>query len=150
VQAVPKNTGLPIRQTLAAGSPSLPAGSQALPGNSGLGWDFVPMTIAPFQSNLFYWNGLESDNVPGLTQNDVMFGALPGANYSLTLFDKSGSGFAVNGSSAVVAGSIIDDTAADGSLHRHRFYLLQDGDGNAAHFQLIASTCSLCKCELMG
>jgi hypothetical protein len=119
---------------LSAGSPSLPAGSQALPANSSLGWDFMPMTIWLLQSNLFYWNGLESDGVPGLTENDVVFGTLAGPNYSLTLFDKSGSGFAVNGSNTIIPGGIIDDTAADGSLHRHRFYLLQDGDGNGGTF----------------
>jgi hypothetical protein len=122
----------PGYNALAAGSPSLPTGSQALPGSAALSWDFLPMTIHQLQANLFYWNGLESDNAPGLTPNDVVFGALPGPNYGLTLFDKSGSGFVVNGANAVVPGGVVDDTAADGSLHRHRFYLLQDGDGNGS------------------
>jgi hypothetical protein len=121
----------PGYNALAAGSPSLPAGAQALPGNSALSWDFLPMTIAPRVANLFYWNGLESDGLPGISPGDVQFGLLPGPSYSLSLFDQSGGSFAVNGSSDVVPGGIIDDTAADGSLHRHRFYFLQDGDGNS-------------------
>jgi hypothetical protein len=121
----------PGYNALAAGSPSLPAGAQALPGNSALSWDFLPMTIAPRVANLFYWNGLESDGLPGITPSDVQFGGLPGSSYSLSLFDQSGGSFAVNGSANIVPGGIIDDTAADGSLHRHRFYFLQDGDGNS-------------------
>jgi hypothetical protein len=117
---------------LGAGSPSLPADSQALPGNAALEWDFLPMTIAPQKSNLFYWNGLESDGVPGITPGDVMFGALPGVDYTLGLFDKSGTPHTVNGASILVPSGVIDDTAADGSLHRHRFYQLLDNDGNGS------------------
>src|SRR5437016_3934053 len=43
---------------LGAGSPSMPAGAQALPGNTDLSWDFLPMTITNGNSlsqNLFYW-----------------------------------------------------------------------------------------------
>jgi hypothetical protein len=116
---------------LGAGAPTLPAGSQALPANSGLSWDFWPMRIDDFSSNLFYWDGAESDSSAGLTPNDVRFGALPGPNYQLSLFDKSNGKFSVDGSDQAIPGGIIDDTAADGSLHRHRFFFLEDGDGNA-------------------
>ena len=122
----------PGYNSLAAGSPSLPAGTQALPGNAALAWDFLPMTIAPRTANLFYWNGLESDGSPGIMPSDVQFGALPGTSYTLSLFDQSGAGIAVDGSNNFVPGGTIDNTAADGSLHRHRYYFLQDNDGNNA------------------
>ena len=117
---------------LGSGSPSLPAGSQALPGNAPLSWDFLPMTIDATSQNLFYWNGLESNGMPGLTPEDVAFGPLPGPNYLLSLFDKSNVKHSVNGANAVMPGGIIENTAADGALHRHRFFLLEDGDGNGA------------------
>lgn len=117
---------------LASGSPSMPSGTQSLPVNTALSWDFLEMTIAPRKSNLFYWNGLESDGLPGITAGDVLFGALPLPTYTLSLFDKTNAAYAVNGASSDVAGGIVDDTAADGSLHRHRFYFLQDNDGNGA------------------
>jgi len=109
---------------LGSGSPSLPPGSQALPGTSALSWDFLPMKIDDQTANLFFWNGQETDGMPGLTPDDVTFGPLPGPNYSLTLFDKTSTGFAVDGSDELVPGGVIDDTASDGSLHRHRFFLL--------------------------
>lgn len=122
----------PGYNALAVGSPSLPAGGLALPGNTPLSWDFLPMTIDPLRANLFYWNGLESDGLTGITTGDVQFGALPGANYTLGLFDKAGVAHTVNGSPVLVSGGVIDDTASDGSLHRHRFYQLLDNDGNGS------------------
>jgi hypothetical protein len=112
---------------LAAGSPALPPGSQALPGDNALGWDFLAMMIDQSQSNLFYWDGLESDGVSGITPDDVRFGAVPVPEYSLSLFDKSQAKFSVTGTDQIVPGGVIDNTAADGSLHRHRFYLLEAG-----------------------
>ena len=72
--------------SLAAGSPALPAGSQALPGSAALAWDFLPMTIEQSKSNLFYWDGIESDGMPGITPDDVRFGPPPGREYALSLF----------------------------------------------------------------
>ena len=117
---------------LGAGAPSLPFGSQALPGEAAFDWDFWPMRIDDLTTNLFYWDGAESDGLPGLTPNDVRFGTLPGPNYGLSLFDQSNAKYTADGSDQAVAGGIIDDTAADGSLHRHRFFLLEDDDGNSA------------------
>lgn len=117
--------------SLAANSPSMPAGAQALPGSTDLSWDFLPMTINnTLSQNLFYWNGQDTDGVPGLTPNDVAFGPLPGPNYTLSLFDKTNAKFSVNGANAVVTGGIIATTNADGSLHQHRFFFLEDGDGD--------------------
>jgi Dockerin type I domain len=116
--------------SLAASSPSMPAGAQALPGGTNLSWDFLPMTINnTLSQNLFYWNGQDTDGVPGLTPNDVEFGPLPGPNYTLSLFDKTNAKFSVNGANAVVTGGVIATTNSDGSLHQHRFFFLEDGDG---------------------
>ena len=117
---------------LAAGSSSLPAGSEALPSGAPLAWDFLSMRLEPQRTNLFFWDGLESDGQPGITAGDVAFGPLPGPNYALSLFDQSGTKFTVDGEDQVVAGGVLDNTAADGSLHRHRFYLLESGDGSGA------------------
>jgi dockerin type I repeat protein len=117
---------------LATGSPSLPIGSQALPGNMALAWDFLPMTIAPQKANLFYWNGLESDGSPGITLGDVQFGPPPEAGYTLGLFDKTGTAFTVSGGPVIVPGGVIDDTDGDGFLHRHRFVQLLDNDENSS------------------
>jgi len=111
---------------LGSGSPSLPPGGQALPGNASLGWDFLPLVVGDLTANFFYWDGQETDGMPGLTPEDVVFGTLPGPNYSLALFDRTSTGFAVDGSDELVAGGVIDDTASDGSLHRHRFFLLEN------------------------
>src|SRR3954466_15371590 len=84
--------------SLAASSPSMPAGAQALPGSTNLSWDFIPMTINnSLSQNLFYWNGQDTDGVPGLTPSDVAFGLLPGPNYTLSLFDKANAKFSVTG-----------------------------------------------------
>jgi hypothetical protein len=117
---------------LGSAAPNLPEGSQALPGNEPLSWDFLPMMIDDDSRNLFYWNGLESDDVPGLSPDDVAFGPPPGPNYLLSLFDKSNAKHSVNGADAVVPGGVIDDTASDGSLHRHRFFFLENGDASGA------------------
>jgi hypothetical protein len=117
---------------LGTGSVSMPAGAEALPGNTDLSWDFLPMTTNDLSQNLFYWNGQDTDGMPGLTPNDVVFGPLPGPNYTLSLFDKSNTKTSVGGTNAIVPGGVIDTTAADGAMHRHRFFFLEDGDGSGA------------------
>jgi hypothetical protein len=117
--------------SIGAGSPDMPAGAQALPGNTDLSWDFLPMTTNNLSQNLFYWNGQDTDGVPGLTPSDVVFGPLPGPSYTLSLFDKSNAKHSVNGANAFVPGGVIDSTAADGSMHKHRVFFLEDGDGNS-------------------
>ncbi len=116
---------------LGSAAPNLPFGSGALPASEALSWDFLPMEIAAVGSNLFYWNGLDSDGVGGLSPDDVAFG-LPPTGYRLGLFDKANSGHFVDGTDDFVPGGVIDNTAADGSLHRHRFFCLDDGNGCGA------------------
>jgi hypothetical protein len=117
--------------SIGAGSPDLPSGSQSLPASRPLSWDFLPMTIGGVSSNLFYWSGQDTDGVPGLTANDIKFGAAPLPSYSLTLFDISNVAHAADGTNTVVPGGVIDTTASDGFIHRHLFWFLQDNDGNS-------------------
>ncbi len=121
--------------SIGAGSPDMPAGAQALTGNMPLSWDFLPMTITngnnSLSKNLFYWNGQDTDSVPGLTPNDVKFGALPGPNYTLTLFDINNGGHATDGTNTIVPGGTIATTGSDGFIHQHLYYFLQDNDGNS-------------------
>lgn len=122
---------LPGFAAMGAGSPYLPAGGQSLPGETALEWDFLSMTIEEVSRNLFYWDGSDTDGVPGLTPDDVSFGSLPGPGYLMSLWDKSNGKYSVDGADELVPGGVIDDTAADGSLHAHRYYTLEDGDGNS-------------------
>jgi hypothetical protein len=117
--------------SIGAGSPDMPAGAQALPSHTNLSWDFLPMTIDTRSQNLFYWNGQDTDGVPGLTPNDVQFGPLPGSSYTLSLFDKNSVKYSVNGANATVPGGVIDTTASDGFIHRHLFWFLEDNDGSS-------------------
>jgi len=105
---------------LAAGSPSMPAGAEALPASTPLGWDFLPMKIDGAASNLFYWNGV----------GGVQFGGLPGPDYELSLFGRVNA-VAVEGSPELVPGDVINITSATGALHTHRFFFLDSGNNNA-------------------
>jgi hypothetical protein len=118
--------------SIGAGSPDLPAGAQALPSKMELSWDFLPMTIDGTTQNLFYWNGQDTDGLPGLTPNDVAFGILPAPGYTLSLFDNTNTKVSVDGADALVPGGVIVSTNSDGSFHQHRFFQLEDGDGNSS------------------
>ena len=105
---------------LGAGSPSMPGGASALPGDTDLEWDFLPMKIDGTISNLFYWDGSGSVN----------FGATPTPDYKLYLQAKSSNFIPVDGSDQIVPGEVIDDTDSSGGIHRHRFWFLDDEDGD--------------------
>lgn len=104
--------------TLGSGSPALPAGAEAPPADTDLTWDFLPMVIDGAASNLFFWDG----------NGAVAFGSLLGEAYELSLQSKASGFIGVDGAAALVAGAVIDDTDSVGSLHRHRFWFLDDGD----------------------
>jgi hypothetical protein len=125
-------TNNPGYGSFGTGSPNLPAGSQTLPGLTALNWDFLPMITNNLSQNLFYWNGLRSDGQPGTVSNDVSFGALPTPTYTLSLFDKTNAKFSTDGTNTVVTGGNIGETNADGSLHYHRYFFLEDNDGSGA------------------
>lgn len=115
---------------LGSGSALLPPGSQALPAVTNLSWDFLPMEIGEAKSNLFYWDGSETNGQPGLTPDDVVFGAPPGPNYALTMFDRNSQPYTIHGSEqSVVSGGVIARTDASGFIHQHNYFLLDDGSG---------------------
>ena len=109
--------------TLIAASPSMPAGASALPGNSPLGWDFLPMKIDGALSNLFYWDGA------GSSEQDIDFGELPGPDYRFELYGRTQAA-GVDGSPVVVPGDVINITGSNGSLHTHRSFYLDSGNLN--------------------
>jgi hypothetical protein len=123
------STNNPGFNSLGAGNPNLPAGLESLPGGAGLGWDFWPMRIGNVASNLLYWDGVESDGVPALTDDDVRFGPPPALTYRFYMLN---TGYYVDGTNAVVPGGVIGATGSDGSLHLHRYFSVNDGDGNPA------------------
>jgi hypothetical protein len=104
--------------SLGAGSPKMPAGAQALPPNSDLEWDFLPMKIDGTIANLFYWDGT----------GDVAFGALPAPGYEFGLQAESSNFVLVRGDPQLVPGEVIDDTDSLGGIHVHRFWFLDDGE----------------------
>ena len=108
--------------TFGTGSPSLPAGADPLPALTDLEWDFLPMKIDNTISNLFYWDG----------SGTVQFGDLPSAGYELSMQSRTAGFIPVDGSPAFVQGEIIDKTDSIGAIHEHRFFFLDDGDGNLA------------------
>lgn len=99
---------------------TLPPDSNALPGNTDLYWDFLPMKVDGIASNLLYWDG------NGTTADDVLFGPAPASTYSLSLFGKDDAQAAADGSDQLISGQIIDKTAPDGFLHKHRYFFLDD------------------------
>ena len=113
------------------GSPNLPPGSAPPPGNTELFWDFMPMINNGVAQNVFYWNGKRSDGQYGTIPSDVNFGPLPGANYTLSEFDKTSAKFSADGTNSIKAGGDIGQTGPDGSLHFHRYFFLEDNDGDS-------------------
>ncbi len=106
---------------LSEGSVLLPVGTEALPGGLDVFWDFLPMSIGSTASNLFYWDGLDSDG-NGLSVADVE-PILPTSNLELRINSPgTGVGFgsaAVTGTPDFVAGKKVETTAFDGSIHHH-------------------------------
>lgn len=117
-------TDEPGWNALPGGSPLLPAGADGLPGAADLAWDILPMTNASGVSTLLYWNG-DEQAATGVDFTPIAAGAA-----SLSLFGVDGQSAAADGGTAIVPGAVIDRTDADGTLHRHRFFFLDDGDGS--------------------
>lgn len=115
--------------SLGSGSPLLPPGSQALPAVTNLSWDFLPMKIGSVTSNLFYWDGSESDGQPGLSVDDVAFAAPPG-HYALTMYDRNSQPHTIRANDqSLIPGGAIARTDASGFVHQHNYFLLDDGSG---------------------
>ncbi len=105
--------------TLGSGSPAMPVGAVAPPANTDLEWDFLPVKVDGTVSTLLYWNGM----------GPVTFGQTPAEGYELFLQSKSSGFIGADGSAELITGAVIDDTDSIGSIHRHRFWFLDDGDG---------------------
>jgi len=105
---------------------TLPPGSNALPGSADLFWDFLPMKVGAVTSNLLYWNAAAAPAT-------VAFGATSTGDYSMTLFTELFESAAADGTGRLIPGARIGTTAADGMLHEHGiFFLDNDHDGNNA------------------
>jgi hypothetical protein len=91
---------------LASGSPDIPPGATALPGNAAVTIDLPSFTIGPHADSLFFWNG------SGAVDFQPISLAQPGVAMTLT-FDP------------------LANTESDGSLHGHgvfRVFTPDDGD----------------------
>lgn len=106
---------------------TLPPGSEALPGDAELSWDFLPMKVDGYAANLMHWSGV------GSTPAEVAFGPTPAADYSLSLFGENNQQAAADGTDQLIIGSVVDTTASDGFIHAHRYFFLDD-DTNPDNF----------------
>jgi hypothetical protein len=113
---------------------SPPSGTQALPINTSLYWDFLPMTVGGYTSNLLYWNG----------QGAVNFGPVPipsGATDVTmgiyNIFDAGNPSATVSDTPNMVEGALLGVTNNSGTglrMHRHNIYALDDGDAEETLF----------------
>ncbi|MCC7476668.1 MAG: hypothetical protein IT425_14865 [Pirellulales bacterium] len=124
--------------SLATGSATMPPGAGGFPSNHNVYFDLVPMTVGSVVSNLFFWNGADS-NGGGLALEDVQF-VLPQSGLTWDVIDKNFDLFATNASDQLIPGGLIDTTSADidpfdgidtGAIHKHLILQLSDNDGNA-------------------
>jgi hypothetical protein len=108
-----------------------PPGTQALPPATNIYWDFLPMTANGYTSNLLYWNG------QGTTLADVRFGPVPipplATDVTMGIYNVTdGASAFVSDTPNMVAGALLgvtDNTGSGLRLHRHNYFLLDDGDG---------------------
>jgi hypothetical protein len=88
----------------------LPAGTQALPTNTNLFWDFLPMTVNGYTSNLLYWDG----------QGAVNFGAVPipsgATDVTIGMYNTTdGTQAIVSDTPDMVAGALLGKTNNSGT-----------------------------------
>lgn len=93
---------------------AVPSGFLALPGSTAVNFTMNAFTIAGQTSNLFFWDGVDHDNVAF---------APVSAGYSLEM-TRTGFSAVANGSASNVAGFNIQTTNANGSMHRHLEFIL--------------------------
>jgi hypothetical protein len=121
----PQLYGNDLPSFLSLASP--PAGTQALPPGANIYWDFLPMNTGGITSNLLYWDGA------GTTPEAVDFDLVPQADVTMGVYNVTDGGSAlVEGTAEMVPGNLLGVTDTTGSglrLHRHNWYLLDDGDG---------------------
>ncbi len=109
----------------ALSSGNVPAGFQALQGNTAVSFDANAFGINGTISNLFYWDGLGGVDFVQAS-NTMTISKAPSNLFSATL-DASGSD---------VDGFTIDTTSSDGFLHKHIDFGLSDISESAHGFYL--------------
>lgn len=108
--------------SFATGSANMPPGAAGFPANHDVSFDLVPMTIGQVVSNLFYWNGTDT-NGNGLDLTDVNF-TVP-MDTAWDVFDANFNVFTASGTDQIVPGGLIQRTSSDiggtgsGSIHKH-------------------------------
>jgi hypothetical protein len=108
---------------------SAPAGTQPLPPNTNIYWDFLPMTVGGYTSNLLYWNGHGAVNFGPVPIPSVATDVTIGISNT-----PDGTQALVSDTSDMVEGAVLGVTNNSGAglrLHRHNYFLLDDGDGVA-------------------
>ena len=92
--------------------------AEGLTPNADLNYDFLPMVIDGYASNLMYWDGVGAVN----------FGATPTSNYTFGFenFFSAGS-FSIDGSPVLGLGETVFRTDELGGFHQHRDWGLNDG-----------------------
>jgi hypothetical protein len=108
---------------------SAPVGTQPLPTNTNINWDFLPMTVNGYTSNLLYWDG----------QGAVSFGPVPilsgATDVTMGVYNTTDETQAlVSDTPDMIEGALLGVTNNSGTglrLHRHNYFLLDDGDGEA-------------------
>lgn len=111
---------------------SAPSGTQALPKLSNLYFDFLPMTVGGYTSNLLYWNG----------QGAVNFGPVPipsgATDVTIGIYNTTdGNQALVSDTPEMIDGPVLGVTNNSDTglrLHRHNFIALDDGDAAATLF----------------
>ena len=101
-----------------------PLDLEALPEDTDIAFDFLPMTLDGMVSNLLYWDG--NGEAPG----DVEFGLPPEDGYTMTLFGRNNAPGVVAASGEMVAGASLGRTESGPGLrmHEHRFFFLDNGN----------------------
>lgn len=101
-------------------------GADALPANTNVEWNFLPMAVdtgphAGYRSTILYWDG---------TSEDPEFGPTVTGDYEFLISPLANLPAAATGTAEVESGSIVVTTDAAGEVHDHPFYFLDDnGDG---------------------
>jgi hypothetical protein len=121
---------------LRTGDAGMPPGAAGFPAEHDVGFDLLPMTIGPASSNLFYWNGTDSNgNGPDLA--DVNFVVPAGITWSVR--DDHLTWYVAHATGDLVPGGVIDRTSTDvwpdpydsGAIHNHMALQLSDNDGDS-------------------
>ena len=114
------SSGDPGFNAIASSSSQLPAGFSALPGNADVGFNGLALAHGGERAGLWHWDAtapVDFDPVDASTRLDLIFG-----RRSSTL----------DASASDASGFVFSRTSANGALHEHLSFGLDDGDGDDA------------------